>query len=135
MLGAASRTPRLRRGHGAEHIVDDSKAIAALAALAQETRLQVFRALIKVGPEGLPAGSLSADLKVPAPTLSFHLQQLVHAGLVTKRRVSRSLIYAIDTDGMNGFMSYLVEDCCGGRPELCMPSTAAKAACDGLSRD
>jgi ArsR family transcriptional regulator, arsenate/arsenite/antimonite-responsive transcriptional repressor len=101
------------------------RAVAALRALAQETRLEVFRLLAKSSPEGLPAGAISALLAVPAPTMSFHLQQLNHAGLVKKRRASRLLIYAVDAKGMSGLMAYLTEDCCGGRPELCAP----KAVC------
>jgi ArsR family transcriptional regulator, arsenate/arsenite/antimonite-responsive transcriptional repressor len=88
-------------------------------ALAQETRLEIFRHLVRVGPEGVSAGAIADFLSVPGPTLSFHLQQLVHAGLVTKRRESRSLIYAIDIGRTNGLLSFLMEDCCSGRPELC----------------
>ncbi len=100
------------------------RAIAALGALAQETRLQVFRALVRAGAEGLPAGAIGETLGVPAPTLSFHLQQLNHAGLIVKRRSSRQLIYSVSVKGMNGLMGFLTEDCCGGRPELCASALA-----------
>ena len=94
-------------------------AIEALAALAQETRLAIFRLLVRQGPDGLPAGTIGERLDIPAPTLSFHLAQLSRAGLVTSRRDGRSILYAADYRGMNGLLTYLTEDCCQGRPELC----------------
>lgn len=108
--------------------MDAQRAVAALGALAQETRLQIFRALVQAGPEGLAAGAIADALGVPAPTLSFHLQQLNYAGLVTKRRASRSLIYSVSIGGMNELMGFLTEDCCGGRPELCRPVGACTVA-------
>lgn len=101
--------------------MDAEHAIGALRALAQDTRLRIFRVLVKAGPEGLAAGAIAGALGVPSPTLSFHLQQLNYAGLVTKRRESRSLIYSVSIDGMNALMGFLMDDCCGGRPELCKP--------------
>ncbi len=77
-------------------------AIEALAALAQETRLAIFRLLVRQGPDGLPAGTIGERLDIPAPTLSFHLAQLSRAGLVTSRRAGRSILYAADYRGMNG---------------------------------
>lgn len=106
--------------------MDAQRAIAALGALAQETRLQVFRALVQAGPEGLAAGTIAEALGVPSPTLSFHLQQLNYADLVSKRRVSRSLIYSVNIAGMNELMAFLMQDCCGGRPELCSPMSACE---------
>ena len=97
------------------------KAVAALGALAQESRLDIFRMLIARGPEGLPAGAIGDRLKLPSPTLSFHLNQLRFAGLVSSRRESRSIIYSANFGAMRGLMSYLTEQCCGGRPELCSP--------------
>ena len=94
-------------------------AIAALSALAQENRLDVFRLLVTAGPSGMPAGAIADRLGIPAPTLSFHLAQLKHAGLVTCRRESRSLIYAANYPAMNGLVGYLTENCCGGQPEAC----------------
>src|SRR5665213_357710 len=87
-------------------------AIAALAALAQESRLDVFRLLVQAGPAGLPAGQIGERLGLPAATLSFHLSQLKHAGLVTFRREGRSLIYAAEYPAMNGLLAYLTENCC-----------------------
>ncbi len=94
-------------------------AIAALAALAQETRLDVFRLLVQAGTAGMPAGQVSDTLGLPSATLSFHLNQLRHAGLVTFRREGRSLIYAAAYDAMNGLLAYLTENCCDGDPAAC----------------
>jgi ArsR family transcriptional regulator, arsenate/arsenite/antimonite-responsive transcriptional repressor len=94
-------------------------ALSKLAALAQETRLAIFRRLVRAGPDGESAGAIAEALGTPAPTLSFHLKELEHAGLVTQRRAGRSLIYAAHYDGMRGLLSYLMEDCCAGRPEIC----------------
>lgn len=107
--------------------MDAQRAVGALAALAQETRLQIFRTLVQAGPNGLAAGAIAETLGVPSPTLSFHLQQLTYAGLIAKRRVSRSLIYFINIGGMNELMGFLTQDCCGGRPELCELPTASVA--------
>ena len=83
--------------------------VTALAALAQETRLEVYRLLVQAGPDGLPAGSIGAKLSLPLPTLSFHLAQLKHAGLVAARRHGRSIIYAANYVAMNGLVAYLTE--------------------------
>jgi ArsR family transcriptional regulator len=98
------------------------KTIAALAALAQESRLDVFRMLVQSGPDGMPAGEIGARLGVPSPTLSFHLNHLRHAGLVTCRRDSRSIIYSADYKAMNDLISYLMENCCRGNAEQCAPA-------------
>jgi len=103
------------------------KTIAALAALAQESRLDVFRMLVQSGPEGLPAGEIGARLCVPSPTLSFHLNHLKHAGLVTCRRDSRSIIYSADFKAMTDLISYLMENCCRGQAELCAPAACKPA--------
>jgi len=96
-------------------------AVSALAALAQESRLKVFRLLVRQGLEGLPAGEIADRFKIPAATLSFHLKELAAAGLVRSRREGRSIIYAIEPRGISKLMSFLTEDCCQGRPDLCMP--------------
>ena len=93
--------------------MDQKQAIAALGALAQETRLALFRLLVTSGPEGLPAGAIAARLGVLPSSLSFHLQQLVHAGLITQRRSSRQLIYSAEYGTMNALLAYLTENCCG----------------------
>ncbi len=96
-----------------------SNAIAALGALAQETRLDVFRLLVEKAPKGLPAGEIGERLGQPSPTLSFHLTHLRFAGLVTSRRESRSIIYRANFRAMNDLIAYLTDNCCEGRPELC----------------
>jgi DNA-binding transcriptional ArsR family regulator len=99
--------------------MEKSEIIAALAALAQESRLDVFRLLVQAGNEGLAAGQIAERLGVPANTLSFHLNQLRHAGLVSFRRESRSLIYAAEYGAMNDLLAYLTENCCQGDAASC----------------
>ena len=106
-----------------------SAATAALSALSQETRLKIFRHLVAAGPAGREAGAISQTLKVAAPTLSFHLKELERAGLVRQRRAGRNIIYSADYDGMRALLSYLMEDCCGGRPEIC--DIEIKECCPG----
>ena len=101
--------------------MDQIAAIAALGALAQETRLALFRLLVASGPAGLAAGSIAERLSVAPSSLSFHLQQLVHAGLITQRRLSRQLIYSAEYGTMNKLLFYLTENCCG-RGEACVPA-------------
>ena len=101
-------------------------ALASLAALAQETRLAVFRHLVVAGPEGAPAGDIAQAVKVPPPTLSFHLKELEQAHLVTSRRESRSVIYAANYERMRALLGFLMEDCCGGRPEICNVNSKRK---------
>lgn len=90
--------------------------IRALGALAQEHRLAAFRLLVQAGEIGMAAGAIAAHLAVPASSMSFHLAQLGHAGLVTQRRESRSIIYAANYAAMGGLMNYLTENCCAGVP-------------------
>ena len=99
-------------------------AVAILSALAQDNRLDVFRLLVEAGPEGMPAGHLAASLKVPPSALTFHLDRLREAGLITVRRDGRSMIYAARVTAMNALVSYLTDHCCQGRPELCRPARA-----------
>jgi ArsR family transcriptional regulator len=94
-------------------------AITALAALAQETRLDVFRLLVQAGAKGVPAGQIAETLSLPSATLSFHLSQLKNAGLINFRRESRSLIYAAEYAAMNGLLAYLTENCCQGGKAGC----------------
>lgn len=101
----------------------DSKAVTAFGALAQDTRLAIYRLLVEAGPSGMPAGAIAEALGVAAPTLSFHLAQLRGADLITQQRASRSLIYAANIDRMNDLIGYLTDRCCGGQPELCKPKT------------
>ncbi len=92
--------------------MDGKQAVDALGALAQESRLAVFRLLVRRGPSGLPAGEISERIGVPPTTLSFHLAQLSHAGLVTSRRDGRSILYAANYPGMQDLMGFLLENCC-----------------------
>src|SRR5258705_12519314 len=108
------------------HAMDQKHAIATLGALEQETRLELFRLLVTCGPEGMPAGRIGERLSVPPSSLSFHLQQLAHAGLITQRRSSRQLIYSAEYGGMNALLAYLTENCCGRDPAcapVCDPAT------------
>src|SRR5271154_7333835 len=90
-----------------------TEAVAALSALGQETRLALFRLLVQRGPDGLPAGVIAERLGIPPSSLTFHLQHLHRAGLVTQRRLHRQLIYAADYASMNGLVLYLTDNCCG----------------------
>ena len=96
------------------------EAVGALSALAQETRLALYRLLVEAGPNGLAAGAIAARLEVAPSSLSFHLAQLTHARLIHQRRMSRSLIYAADFAAMNGLVAYLTENCCSG--QSCAPT-------------
>ena len=96
-----------------------STVVTSLAALAQDTRLDIFRLLVQKGPEGIPAGEIGERLGQPSPTLSFHLTQLRFAGLVTSRRESRSIIYSANFKAMTELLGYLTENCCGGKSEQC----------------
>lgn len=99
--------------------MEEETAIQALGALAQTTRLAVFRLLVREGPGGLPAGVLAERLGVQPATLSFHLAQLERAGLLVSERRSRQIIYAADFANMRRLVAFLLDDCCHGRPEIC----------------
>ncbi len=109
--------------------MEKSDAIDALAALAQDTRLDIFRLLVAQGPDGLSAGKIGHALGLAPATLSFHLQQMRQAKLLTSRRSGRQMIYAADFEAMSALMAYLTENCCQGRPADCAvpPLTAAAA--------
>jgi ArsR family transcriptional regulator len=104
-------------------------AVTALAALAHESRLSVFRLLVEAGPEGLAAGQISDRLGVPPSSLSFHLKELSYADLVTSRQQGRFVIYAANFTAMNALLAFLTENCCGGKS--CTPNAAAS---DGAHR-
>jgi ArsR family transcriptional regulator, arsenate/arsenite/antimonite-responsive transcriptional repressor len=105
--------------------MEDQDAVRSLAALAQAMRLRVFRALVVAGNEGLTPGDLAETLDVAPATLSFHLKELTHAGLVTQERVSRNLIYRASFGQMNALLAYLTANCCQG--EACL--VPAEGAC------
>ncbi len=109
--------------------MEKQNAISALAALAQDSRLEAFRTLVQAGPEGMAAGEVAAALGVPPNTLSFHFDRLRNAGLVSVERRSRSLIYSARYDTMNALLAYLTENCCAGKPEAC-----SVAACKPKAR-
>lgn len=104
-------------------------AAEVLASLAQPSRLRVFRVLVESPEEGLCAGDISKRLRIPKPTLSFHLKELSNAGLIEARKEGRSLFYQIRCARMQQLMAFLTEDCCQGRPDLCFPQAGA-ACCD-----
>ena len=107
--------------------------LAGLSSLAQETRLAVFRLLVRRGPGGLSAGAIADELDVPASSLSFHLHHLMHAGLITQVRQSRQLIYAANYARMNGLVGYLTENCCGGAS--CSPVCEVPPRSEGARRE
>lgn len=100
-------------------------AVKALGALAQESRLTVFRMLVAAGPEGLSPGVIGERLGIPPATLSFHLKELANAGLVSSRPEGRFILYAPRFDQMAELLDFLTHDCCGGHPELCLPAAVA----------
>lgn len=113
--------------------MDDRAAVEALAALAQETRLRVFRLLMEAGPGGLPAGEVAQAAAVPASTLSFHLERLERAGLVRSCRRGRQILYAAELETMRRLLAFLTADCCGGHPGLCSGLMQAVEACGGIA--
>ena len=101
--------------------MDKTGALTAFAALSQPIRLDVFRLLITKGEAGMLAGEIAAALDVRTNTLSANLSVLLNAGLVTNTREGRAIRYHADTNGLRGLLGFLLQDCCGGRPELCQP--------------
>jgi len=101
--------------------MDENAAIEGLTALAQSTRLRVFRHLVREHPGAVAAGDLARRFGTPHNTMSTHLAVLTRAGLVTVRRESRSMLYTADLDGFRALVAFLTRDCCGGRPEICSP--------------
>ena len=107
--------------------MEKSDAVAALAALAQDNRLDVFRLLVQAGPEGMPAGQVAEALGLAPNTLTFHFDRLRGAALVSVRREGRSMIYAAQYEAMNGLLGFLTENCCQGAAEKCAPATCKPA--------
>lgn len=110
--------------------METKNVIAALTALAQESRLAVFRLLVEAGPQGLPASRIADAIGIAPSSLSFHLKELLHANMVSQTRDGRSLIYAANFDTMNGLLGFLTENCCGGNTcsSVRVP-TCPEAAC------
>lgn len=109
--------------------LDETQALGALAALSQQTRLQMVRALVVAGPEGLAAGAIGEKVGASSSSASFHLSNLERAGLVQSRRDSRSIIYSANFEGLAGLVEFLMRDCCAGHPEVCLPAAATAAEC------
>jgi ArsR family transcriptional regulator, arsenate/arsenite/antimonite-responsive transcriptional repressor len=107
--------------------MEKTDAVAALAALAQDNRLDVFRLLVQAGPDGMPAGAVAEALDLAPNTLTFHFDRLRTAGLVAVRREGRSMIYAARFETMNELLGFLTENCCGGAV-TCAPSSECKPA-------
>ena len=99
--------------------MEEPKIVASLAALAHQHRLRIFRLLVKKGPSGMPAGDIAEHVGMGATNASFHLKELDRAGLLRATRAGRYIRYAVDVEGMRELLTYLTEDCCQGRPELC----------------
>jgi DNA-binding transcriptional ArsR family regulator len=108
---------------------DTARVVAQLAALAQPTRLDLYRLLVQRGPSGLAAGELAAWLDVPPATLSFHLKELAHAGLVQSRPHGRFVVYSANFAAMNALLGFLSENCCAADDGACPPAASASAAC------
>lgn len=111
--------------------MNTKQVIAALAALAQDSRLAVFRLLVQAGPAGLPAGKIGEATGVPPSSLSFHMKELAHADMVTSRNEGRFVIYAANFETMNGLIAFLTENCCGGNP--CRPVDTPLCVTEGAS--
>lgn len=111
--------------------MEEERALAAFAALSQETRLRIVRLLIQAGPEGMVAGAIGEAIGATTSRLSFHLTHLEHAGLIRSRRDGRFVIYSALSSAFSGLIEFLMRDCCQGHPEICAPAVAALACvCD-----
>jgi DNA-binding transcriptional ArsR family regulator len=108
--------------------MDTTSALTALAALAQESRLAVFRLLVQAGPAGMAATKIAEQLDIAPSSLSFHLKELTHAGLLAARQDGRFVIYSANVEAMNGLVGFLTENCCGGLPCGVAPATACAPA-------
>ena len=108
-----------------KHAMNTPDVLAALAALAQESRLAAFRLLVQTGPQGLAASKIAEQLDVSPSALSFHLKELSHAGLIVARQDGRFVIYSANFDTMNGLITFLTDNCCGG--QSCAPATSCKS--------
>ena len=109
--------------------MDERQALSAFGALSQETRLKIVRMLVVAGPDGLAAGTIAERVEVSPSNVSFHLKELERAGLVAQRREARSILYSAAFDALGGLVKFLMEDCCGGNPEMCAPALVVAACC------
>ena len=104
--------------------MDERQATNAFGALSHETRLRIVRLLVRAGPQGMAAGAIGEAMGTSSSNNSFHLAHLERAGLLRSRREARSIIYSADFAGLSGLIRFLMEDCCGGNPEICAPALA-----------
>ncbi len=104
-------------------------AVRTLSALAQESRLETFRLLVRAEPQGLPAGRIAEELGISPATMSFHLKELTAAELIRQRREGRSIIYSLNVTTIQSLLSFLIEDCCQGQPDLCQSALTALSCC------
>ena len=109
--------------------LDETQALDAFGALSQATRLQMVRALVVAGPDGMAAGAVGDAVGASSSSASFHLSHLERAGLVQSRRAARSIIYSANYEGLSGLIEFLMRDCCQGRPEVCAPAAVVAASC------
>lgn len=109
--------------------IDETRALDAFTALSQLTRLQIVRTLVAAGPDGLAAGAIAESVGATPSRASFHLANLERAGLVTSHREARSIIYSANFEGLSALIDFLMRDCCGGHPEICVPAAQSAAAC------
>jgi DNA-binding transcriptional ArsR family regulator len=109
--------------------MDQRQALSAFAALAQVTRLQIVRVLVVAGPDGMAAGMVAEKTAVSPSNVSFHLKELERSGLISQKRESRSIIYTANYNALGGLIRFLMEDCCAGNPEICLPVAAVVACC------
>jgi ArsR family transcriptional regulator, arsenate/arsenite/antimonite-responsive transcriptional repressor len=104
--------------------MQERQALSAFAALSQETRIRIVRLLVTAGPDGMAAGAIAEAAGVSASNVSFHLKELTQAGLAAAKREARSIHYTADYAGLSGLIAFLMQDCCAGHPEICLPATA-----------
>ncbi|RXT24217.1 transcriptional regulator [Rhizobium leguminosarum] len=109
--------------------MDQRQALIAFGALSQETRLHIIRMLVVSGPDGMAAGAIAEKAEVSPSNISFHLKELERSGLIAQQRESRSIIYTANYEALGGLIRFLMEDCCGGNPEICAPAAAVAACC------
>jgi ArsR family transcriptional regulator, arsenate/arsenite/antimonite-responsive transcriptional repressor len=109
--------------------MDERQALLSFGALSQETRLQIIRILVVAGPDGMAAGAIAGRLEVSPSNVSFHLKELERAGLISQQRESRSIVYSASYEALAGLVRFLMEDCCGGNPEICAPALEVAACC------
>ena len=128
-MAAVARIVDKRQNIDKSRYMESEDAILALAALAQSTRLEVFRLLVKHEPEGLAAGDIARAIAVPQNTMSSHLSILSRAGLVSAQRFSRSIVYRADLTRFQDVMLFMLRDCCDGRPEICAPLVESLTPC------